>query len=923
MEAQKEITAWESFRAKTKPFLQNLKRGKMSSKRKDGKKRHLLDQRMSVSEPDMLQVGKTYCESCSTTLVKTSAVNYFSSPSTPVKKPGKNNGQPVLQAITVPTEEPQQLENSCTEKETSTNVTLPELVPESSENDAEGMPESYFCSGSTEEKSVGLEDVTCGPLTDRLVVESVFLHKLFNEGQVGRNGPTGRSVPWQRGQAHPSQHRGQEDLSESTDLDSSQSSQFFDEQALEQHEGKSRDLSPCSIPSYLLTIQLKEGRNLVIRDRCGTSDPYVKFKLAGKTLYKSKIMYRNLNPRWDETFVVPVKNLNQKLYVKVYDRDLAKDDFMGSAFLSLNDLEVNSVVQKELQLDDPNSLEDYMGEIILEIKLVVKPKESRRNASFIQNIRLSDSLRKNQLWNGIVSITLSEGKGIKEDGIEECYVRIRLGDEKYKSKVLHKCANPQWREKFDFHLSNDRTNILEAEVCGKDSQKQEGSFGICKVDLLTLPKEQTNRLELLLENGQGLLILLVTLTACSGVSISDPHATPLDDENERRKIVQRYSLRNTLWDLSDIGFLQVQVIKACDLLAADFAGKSDPFCVLELGNDRLQTHTVYKNLNPEWNRVFSLNIRDIHDVLDVTVFDEDGDKPPDFLGKVAIPLLSIKNGQQTAYVLKNRKLGQPEKGALYLQMDIIYNPIKASLRTFKPKEQRILEENPKFSKKTLTRNVRRVRNITMAIWNAMQYIQSCFEWESAQRSVIAFLLYLVIVWTFEIYMLPLALLMLFAWNYIQMARGKGASQQYMEDEYVDIDDDDDEDEKDSEKKGLIGKIHMVQDIVITVQNILDKTASFGERIKNTFNWSVPFLSKLACAVLAVCTIALHFASLRYLLLIWGIHKFTKKLRNPYAINNNELLDFLSRIPSDVQKVQHAELKLSNGLTPVRKKKGNS
>lgn len=34
-------------------------------------------------------------------------------------------------------------------------------------------------------------------------------------------------------------------------------------------------------------------------------------------------------------------------------------------------------------------------------------------------------------------------------------------------------------------------------------------------------------------------------------------------------------------------------------------------------------------------------IKDIHDVLEVTVFDEDGDKPPDFLGKVAIPLLSV------------------------------------------------------------------------------------------------------------------------------------------------------------------------------------------------------------------------------------------------------------------------------------------
>uniref|UniRef100_A0A8C3SYG5 C2 domain-containing protein n=1 Tax=Chelydra serpentina TaxID=8475 RepID=A0A8C3SYG5_CHESE len=99
-----------------------------------------------------------------------------------------------------------------------------------------------------------------------------------------------------------------------------------------------------SLPSsfaYLLTIHLKEGRNLVIRDRCGTSDPYVKFKSNGKTLYKSKVIYKNLNPVWDETVVLPIQTLDQKLRVKVYDRDLASSDFMGSAFVVLSNLELN------------------------------------------------------------------------------------------------------------------------------------------------------------------------------------------------------------------------------------------------------------------------------------------------------------------------------------------------------------------------------------------------------------------------------------------------------------------------------------------------------------------------------------------------------------------------------------------------------
>lgn len=37
--------------------------------------------------------------------------------------------------------------------------------------------------------------------------------------------------------------------------------------------------------------------------------------------------------------------------------------------------------------------------------------------------------------------------------------------------------------------------------------------------------------------------------------------------------------------------------------------------------------------------------------------------------------------------------------------------------------------------------------------------------------------------------------------------------------------------QESERKGLIDKIHMVQDIIITLQNLLDEVASLGERVK--------------------------------------------------------------------------------------------
>ncbi|XP_050969789.1 multiple C2 and transmembrane domain-containing protein 2 isoform X2 [Labeo rohita] len=682
--------------------------------------------------------------------------------------------------------------------------------------------------------------------------------------------------------------------------------------------------------TYLLTICLKEGRRLVIRDRCGTSDPYVKFKLDGKTLYKSKVVYKNLNPVWNETFSFPIRNLDQKLFIKVYDRDLTTDDFMGSCGIELNKLELEKSSEMVLPLDDPNSLEDDMGVIVIDICLSVRDgknkkqrwaqrkKRSLSGTTTEHNKRLTESMKKSQLWTGVFTITLVEGRDLPLDVQGDVFVRFKLGDQKYKSKSQVKKVYTQWRERFDFNQFPDASSILEIEVVGKEGRRCEECYGQCEIDLSGLPLNESTLFTRELDPGRGRVVFLVTPTPCTGASITDLVAPPLEEPHERDNMLVKYSVRNSLKDLRDVGFLQVKVIRATDLLAADLNGKSDPFCVLELGNNRLQTHTIYKTLNPEWNKVFTFPVKDIHEVLEVTVFDEDGDKAPDFLGKVALPLLSIRNGHQVACPLRKENLGGLSKGTIVLELEVIYNSIKASIRTFTPKEQKFLEDNAKFSKKVLSRNILRVRNLYRAVCHVNQFIKSCFQWESMQRSIIAFLVFVLTVWYWDFYMLPMFLVLLIIWNYLQIA-----SERVTRDlDTMELYEEEDEDEKESEKKGLMEKIHMVQEIVITVQNLLEEIACFGERIKNTFNWSVPFLSNLAFLVLIIATVITYFIPVRYIILLWGIHKFTKKLRNPYAIENNEVMDFLSRVPSDVQMAQYTELSSCSFHSPYRRRKAS-
>lgn len=74
-------------------------------------------------------------------------------------------------------------------------------------------------------------------------------------------------------------------------------------------------------------------------------------------------------------------------------------------------------------------------------------------------------------------------------------------------------------------------------------------------------------------------------------------------------------------------------------------------------------------------------MKDINSVLEVTVYDEDKDHKVEFLGKLAIPLLRIRNGERRWYALKDKKLTGRAKGnnpQILLEMDVVWNPVSHS-----------------------------------------------------------------------------------------------------------------------------------------------------------------------------------------------------------------------------------------------------
>lgn len=68
-------------------------------------------------------------------------------------------------------------------------------------------------------------------------------------------------------------------------------------------------------PSVLSAGGFRE--TLVSLPCAGTSDPYVKFKVGGRLMHKSRTIARDLNPVWDESFTLAIEDPFQPIQLKV------------------------------------------------------------------------------------------------------------------------------------------------------------------------------------------------------------------------------------------------------------------------------------------------------------------------------------------------------------------------------------------------------------------------------------------------------------------------------------------------------------------------------------------------------------------------------------------------------------------------------
>uniref|UniRef100_A0A1D1YA64 ADP-ribosylation factor GTPase-activating protein AGD12 n=2 Tax=Anthurium amnicola TaxID=1678845 RepID=A0A1D1YA64_9ARAE len=109
-----------------------------------------------------------------------------------------------------------------------------------------------------------------------------------------------------------------------------------------------------------------------------------------------------------------------------------------------------------------------------------------------------------------------------------------------------------------------------------------------------------------------------------------------------------------------IGVLKVKVVKGTNLAVRDML-TSDPYVVLVLGQQRVQTSIVKSNLNPIWNEELQLSVPQQYGPLKLQVFDYDTFSADDIMGEAEVdlqPLITSAMAFGDADLLGNMQIGK-------------------------------------------------------------------------------------------------------------------------------------------------------------------------------------------------------------------------------------------------------------------------
>ncbi|XP_043812419.1 synaptotagmin-4 isoform X2 [Manihot esculenta] len=365
------------------------------------------------------------------------------------------------------------------------------------------------------------------------------------------------------------------------------------------------------------------------------------------------------SPRWDSTFNMILHEETGILRFHLYNSNPSsvKCDYLASCEIKMKYVADDSTMfwavgpnsgviaehvefcGKEVEMAIPfegvNS-----GELI--VKLVLKEWQFSDGSHSFNKFRVSSRQSTDGLSNVLsrtgrkVNVIVVEGKDLttkERSGKCDPYVKLQYGKVFQRTRTAHN-PNPLWNQKFEFDEIGGG-EYLKIK-CYNEETFADDNIGSAQVNIEGLVEGSIRDVWVPLEkvNSGELRLQIEALRAdeCDGSKGSTAG--------------------------SGNGWIELVLIEARDLIAADLRGTSDPYVRVQYGNLKRRTKVMYKTLNPKWNQ--TLEFPDDGSPLELHVKDHNallptlsiGDcvveyqrLPPNQMSDKWIPLQGVKRGE--------------------------------------------------------------------------------------------------------------------------------------------------------------------------------------------------------------------------------------------------------------------------------------
>lgn len=240
----------------------------------------------------------------------------------------------------------------------------------------------------------------------------------------------------------------------------------------------------------LLRIFVLEAENLIAKDNLmgglvkGKSDPYTVISSGGKKV-RTRVIDNNLNPCWNQAFEVLVTDIpGQDIVFEVFDKDVDKDDFLGSCQISVKDAVKQKFIDEWLPLEKVKS-----GKLHVKLECLSLLADSSQIDQVLMMNSLNQPAHSDNFSAALLYVFIERANGLqmrKGDKNPSPSAELKIRKDIYKTKVAQNTNAPAWEESFVFLLKTPHSEELELMI--RDEGK--GSLGSLTVPLVDLLKKE-------------------------------------------------------------------------------------------------------------------------------------------------------------------------------------------------------------------------------------------------------------------------------------------------------------------------------------------------------------------------------------------------------------------------------------------------